>query len=61
MNINCGDCFDFVILVSLFVFGCVVYVECEFLVGYEWCLFKFVVGDMNISIIKIVKGCSIMV
>jgi len=61
MNINRGDRFDFVTSVSSPALGRAAYAEREFPAGHERRSLKFTAGDMNTSIIKTVKGRSIMV
>ncbi|MAD03291.1 MAG: alpha-N-acetylgalactosaminidase [Pseudoalteromonas sp.] len=61
MNINRGDRFDFVTSVSSPALGRAAYAERKFPAGHERRSLKFTAGDMNTSIIKTVKGRSIMV
>lgn len=61
MNINRGDRLDYITSMSSPALGRAAYAKREFPAGHERNSLKYIAGDMNTSIIKTVKGRSIMV
>ncbi len=61
MNINRGDRFDYLTSVSSPSLGRAEYAKNEFPADHERNQLKYICGDMNTSLIKTVKGRSIMV
>lgn len=61
MNINRGDRFDYLTSTSSPALGRAAYAEREFDSSHERNQLNFVAGDMNTSVIKTVKGRTIMV
>lgn len=61
MNINRGDRFDYVTSMSSPALGRAAYAKREFAPDHERNKLKYIAGDMNTSMIKTVKGRSIMV
>lgn len=61
MNINRGDRFDFVTSVSSPAVGRAAYAKREFPADHERNSLDYIAGDMNTSIIKTVKGRTIVV
>lgn len=61
MNINRGDRFDYITSMSSPALGRAAYAKREFPANHERNALKYIAGDMNTSIIKTVKGRSIMV
>lgn len=61
MNINRGDRFDYVTSMSSPALGRAAYAQREFPIEHERNQLNYIAGDMNTSIIKTVKGRSIMV
>ena len=60
MNINWGDRFDYLVSMSSPARARQVYTEKKFPADHKWNKAKFVTGDMNTSMIKTVKGKTIM-
>lgn len=61
MNINRGDRLDYITSMSSPAMGRQQYAQREFPAGHQRNQMKYIAGDMNTSIIKTVKGRSIMV
>ena len=61
MNINRGDRFDYLTSMSSPALGRRAYAEREFAAGHERNQLDYIAGDMNTTMIKTVKGRSIMV
>ena len=61
MNINRGDRFDYLTSMSSPALGRQLYAEREFAVDHERNQVNYICGDMNTSLIKTVKGRTIMV
>ena len=61
MNINRGDRFDYLTSVSSPSLGRAAYAKREFPADHQRNQLKYICGDMNTSLIKTVKGRSIMV
>ncbi|OUS70883.1 alpha-N-acetylgalactosaminidase [Pseudoalteromonas sp. A601] len=61
MNINRGDRFDFLTSMSSPALGRQAYAKREFPEGHQRNQLKYIAGDMNTTLIKTVKGRSIMV
>ncbi|UDM60149.1 Gfo/Idh/MocA family oxidoreductase [Pseudoalteromonas piscicida] len=61
MNINRGDRFDYISSMSSPALGRAAYAKREFPANHERNQLSYIAGDMNTSIIKTIKGRSIMV
>lgn len=61
MNINRGDRFDYLTSMSSPALGRAAYAEREFAPSHERNQLNYIAGDMNTTLIKTVKGRSIMV
>ncbi|PHI36004.1 alpha-N-acetylgalactosaminidase [Pseudoalteromonas sp. GCY] len=61
MNINRGDRFDYISSMSSPALGRAAYAKREFPANHERNQLNYIAGDMNTSIIKTIKGRSIMV
>ncbi|WP_462153800.1 Gfo/Idh/MocA family protein [Pseudoalteromonas piscicida] len=61
MNINRGDRFDYLTSMSSPALGRAAYAKREFPADHERNQLQYIAGDMNTTMIKTIKGCSIMV